>query len=79
MTSSVSGGILIFAICCEKEWPHHRTGASLSILSAYDVIMTDSDTKQTSDTYESYYLAYGLFGIFMKWAKGGYAESAQEI
>ena len=31
--------------------------------------MTNSDTEQTSDTYESYYLAYGLFGIFMKWAK----------
>ena len=29
------------------------------------------------DTYESYYLAYGLFGIFMKWARNGYAESVQ--
>ena len=50
-----------------------------AILSAYEVILTDSDTGQSSDTYESYYLAYGLFGIFMKWAKGGYAESVQEM
>ena len=41
--------------------------------------MTDSDTEQSSDTYESYYLAYGLFGIFMKWARNGYAESVQEM
>ncbi len=50
-----------------------------AILSAYEVIMTDSDTEQASDTYESYYLAYGLFGIFMKWARNGYTESTQEM
>ncbi len=50
-----------------------------AILSAYEVIMTDSDTEQSSDTYESYYLAYGLFGIFIKWARNGYAESVQEM
>ena len=50
-----------------------------AILSAYEVILTDSDTGQSTDSYESYYLAYGLFGIFMKWAKGGYAESVQEM
>ena len=50
-----------------------------AILSAYDFIMTDSDTEQPFDSYESYYLAYGLFGIFMKWAKGGYADSVQEM
>lgn len=50
-----------------------------AILSAYELITTDSDTEQVSDTYESYYLAYGLFGIFMKWARGGYAESVREM
>ena len=50
-----------------------------AILTAYETIMTDSDIGQSADTYESYYLAYGLFGIFMKWARGGYAESAQEM
>ena len=50
-----------------------------AILSAYELVMTDSDTKHAIDTYENYYLAYGLFGIFMKWAKDGYAESVQEM
>ena len=48
-------------------------------MSAYETIMTDRDTGQSMDTYESYYLAYGLFGIFMKWAKGGYAENVQKM
>lgn len=54
-------------------------GHNGAILSAYEIILTDSDTEHSTDTYESYYLAYGLFGIFMKWARGGYAESAQEM
>ena len=56
------------------EQGHHS-----AILSAYELITTDSDTDQAIDTYESYYLAYGLFGIFMKWAKGGYAESVHDM
>ncbi len=50
-----------------------------AILSAYELIMTDSDTDHSTDSYESYYLAYGLFGIFMKWARNGYAESVQDM
>ena len=56
-----------------------RQGHHGAILSAYETIMTDRDTGQSMDTYESYYLAYGLFGIFMKWAKGGYAENVQKM
>jgi len=56
------------------EQGHHG-----AILSAYETITTDRDTEQVMDTYESYYLAYGLFGIFMKWARGGYTESVQEM
>lgn len=56
------------------EQGHHS-----AILSAYELVTTDSDTEQSMDTYESYYLVYGLFGIFMKWAKGGYAESVREM
>ncbi len=56
-----------------------RQGHHGAILSAYETIMTDSDTEQSADTYENYYIAYGLFGIFMKWTKGGYAESVQEM
>ena len=50
-----------------------------AILSAYELIMTDSDTGNSTDSYESYYLAYGLFGIFIKWARGGYTESVPEM
>ena len=50
-----------------------------AILSAYEIIMTDSDIGQSIDTYESSYLSYGLFGIFMKWARNGYAESVQDM
>ncbi|MBR4456356.1 MAG: hypothetical protein IKS32_09035 [Solobacterium sp.] len=50
-----------------------------AILSAFELVTTDSDTDLPMDTYESFYLAYGLFGIFMKWARGGYAESVQEM
>lgn len=50
-----------------------------AILSAYELITTDSDTAQALNTYESFYLAYGLFGIFIKWARGGYTESVQEM
>ena len=56
-----------------------RQGHHGAILSAYELIMTDNDTDHSTDTYESCYLAYGLFGIFMKWARGGYSESIQEM
>ncbi len=46
-----------------------------AILSAYELILTDGDTDRSTDTYDRYFLAYGLFGIFIKWANGGYAES----
>lgn len=52
-----------------------------AILNAYETIVTDSDTENAIDNYESYYMAYGLFGILMKWAKCGYCgykETPQE-
>ena len=50
-----------------------------AILNAYEIIVTDSDTENAVYNYETYYMAYGLFGILMKWAKGGYSESVQEM
>ena len=50
-----------------------------AILSAYELVMTDSDIDHSTDTYGNYYLAYGLFGVFIKWARGGYAETAEEM
>lgn len=50
-----------------------------AILSAYETIVTDSDTENAIENYESYYMAYGLFGILMKWTKCGYRETPQEL
>ena len=50
-----------------------------AILSAYETIVTDSDTDNAADNYESFYMAYGLFGILMKWAKNGYKDTPQEL
>ena len=41
--------------------------------------MTDSDTDTIVDNYETYYMAYGLFGILIKWAKSGYDKTPQEL
>ena len=48
-------------------------------VAAYETIVTNSDIGEDSDTYESYYLAYGLFGIFIKWAMNSYTESAEDM
>ena len=50
-----------------------------AILSAYETIMTDSDTDTIVDNYETYYMAYGLFGILIKWAKSSYDKTPQEL
>lgn len=56
-----------------------KQGHHGAILSAYETIVTDSDTDNAVNDYESYYMAYGLFGILMKWAKCGYKETPQEL
>ena len=50
-----------------------------AILSAYETIMTDSDTDTIVDNYETYYMAYGLFGILIKWAKSSCDKTPQEL
>ena len=56
-----------------------KQGHQVAILSAYETIVTDSDTDNAVSDYKSYYMAYGLFGILMKWAKCGYKETPQEL
>jgi len=56
-----------------------KQGHHGAILSAYETIVTDSDTDNAVNHYESYYMAYGLFGILMKWAKCGYKETPHEL
>ena len=60
-----------------------RQGHHGAILSAYETIVTDSDLGSDAgsnvDSYESYYMAYGLFGILMRWAKSGYRDTPQAL
>ena len=49
------------------------------ILKAYEIIMPNSDQNQPNESYAMSYMAYGLFGIFMKWAKDNYKQSPKEM
>lgn len=49
------------------------------ILKAYETILSDLDQGVPRESFESFYMAYGLFGIFLKWAKGGYSETPAEM
>ena len=32
-----------------------------------------------SDTFERAYMAYGLYGVFLKWAKDGYRQTVADM
>ncbi len=49
------------------------------ILNAYEIVFSNSDTDKINDSYEIIYMAYGLFGIVMKWAKNEYREPPEEM
>ena len=51
----------------------------MPILKAYETILSDLDQGVPRESFESFYMAYGLFGIFLKWAKGGYSETPAEM
>ena len=53
-----------------------QTGA---ILKAYETVLPDLDQNDSHDTFGSSYMAYGLFGVFLKWAKGDYAQTPAEM
>ena len=50
-----------------------------AILRSYETIIHNFDQEETQDTYERTYMAYGLYGIFIKWARGGYQETPAEM
>lgn len=56
-----------------------RQNRSLAILSAYEIIFYDFDEPMASDTFECAYMAYGLFGVFLKWAKDGYRQTVEDM
>lgn len=56
-----------------------RQNRSSAILSAYEVIFFDYDEPVVSDTFERAYMAYGLYGVFLKWAKDGYKQTIEDM
>jgi hypothetical protein len=54
----------------------HRHGA---ILAAYEIIFRDYDLEEQQDTFARSYMAYGLYGVFLKWAKEGYVQTPAEM
>ena len=56
-----------------------RQEQTAPILKAYEIILSDLDQGAPRESFESFYMAYGLFGIFLKWAKGGYSETPVEM
>ena len=56
-----------------------RQNRSAAILSAYEIIFYDYDGPVASDTFERAYMAYGLFGVFLKWARDGYRLTVEDM
>lgn len=49
------------------------------ILKAYEIILPNLDQDNPNETFVSSYMAYGLFGVFIKWAKDGYQQTPEEM
>lgn len=49
------------------------------ILKAYEIIMPNLDQDASNESFALSYMAYGLFGVFIMWAKGGYAQTPEEM
>jgi len=55
-----------------------RQGCASAILAAFETIVSDADLG-CEGGYEAAFLAYGLYGVFVTWARGGWRETPQEM
>jgi len=53
-------------------------GCAGSILTAFETIVSDADFGKTGG-YGAAFLAYGLYGMFITWARGGWKETPQAM
>lgn len=58
-------------IFCQKK--------QAAILGAYEIIFRDRDLGREEDSFARSYMAYGLYGIFLKWAEEGYIQTPSEM
>ena len=49
------------------------------ILKAYEIIMPNLDQEESNESFAMSYMAFGLFGVFIKWAKSGYQQTPKEM
>lgn len=49
-----------------------------AILAAFESVVSDADLGGTG-SYGAAFLAYGLYGMFITWARGGWRETPQEM
>ena len=52
-------------------------GRTDAILAAFETIVSDADLGREG-SYEAALLAYGLYGLFVTWARSGWKETPQE-
>lgn len=53
-------------------------GCTDAILAAFETIVSDADLGREG-SYEAAFLAYGLYGMFVTWARSGWKETPQEL
>ncbi len=54
-------------------------GLQGAILDAYGIVFRDSGQGEEQDTFARAYMAYGLYGVFLKWAGEGYIKTPEEM
>ena len=55
-----------------------KQGRTDAILAAFETIVSDADLGREG-SYEAAFLAYGLYGLFVTWARSGWKETPQEL